>query len=95
MCTLTGMKNVSKAIYDMQNSVDVSEAEVLKTYFSEVSEIKMRENYSLDVSKTIYEKLAYPSNKGGFEKAFIEFVDNDSTVSSYLKINENYHEINL
>ena len=86
------MKNVSKAIYDMQNSVDVSEAEVLKTYFSEVSEIKMRENYSLDVSKTIYEKLAYPSNKGGFEKAFIEFVDNDSTVSSYLKINENYHD---
>jgi len=86
------MKNVSKAIYEMQNSVDVSEAEVLKTYFSEVSEIKMRENYSLDVSKTIYEKLPYPSNKGGFEKVFIEFVDNDSSVNSYLKINENYHD---
>jgi type III restriction enzyme len=86
------MKNISKVIYEMQNSVDVTEAEVLKKYFSEVDELKMRENYSLDVSKAIYEKLAYPSNKGGLEKAFIEFVDKDAEVNSFLKINENYHD---
>lgn len=86
------MKNISKAIYEMQSNVDVTEAEVLKKYFSEVDELKMRENYSLNVSKVIYEKLAYPSNKGGLEKAFIEFVDKDAEVNSFLKINENYHD---
>ncbi|MEN4007482.1 MAG: DEAD/DEAH box helicase family protein [Methanobacteriaceae archaeon] len=86
------IKNVSKAIYEMQNNVDVSEAEVIKKPFSDVYEIKMRENFCLDVSKAIYEKLAYPSNKGGFEKAFIEFADKDSEVHSFIKINEFYHD---
>ena len=86
------IKNVSKAIYEMQNNVDVTEAEVIKKPFSDVAEIKMRENFCLDISKAIYEKLAYPSNKGGFEKAFIEFVDKDSEVHSFLKINEIYHD---
>lgn len=86
------IKNVSKAIYEMQNNVDITEAEVIKKPFSDVYEIKMRENFCLDIAKTIYEKLAYPSNKGGFEKAFMEFVDNDSEVHSFMKINEIYHD---
>ena len=86
------MKNISKAIYEMQNSINITEAEVLKTYFSDVGEMKVRENFSIDVSKVIYDKLAYPSNKGGFEKAFIEYADKDSEVDSFLKINENYHD---
>jgi type III restriction enzyme len=86
------IKNVSKAIYDLQNNVDVTEAKVMKRYFSEVSELKMRENFSLDVAKAIYEKLPYPSHKGGFEKSFIEFVDKDSKVKAFIKINEHYHD---
>lgn len=86
------VKNLGKSIYQMQSNVEVSEAIILKIYFSEVDEIKMRENYALEVSKTIYEKLGYPSNKGGFEKNFIEFVDRDSQVKSFLKINEYYHK---
>lgn len=86
------MKNVSRAIYEMQNSVSVSDAEVLRKNFSDVSELKMRENFSIDVSKAIYDKLPYPSNKGGFERAFIEFVDRDSEVNSFIKINEFYHD---
>jgi len=85
------MKNVSTAIYELQKNIDVTEAKVLKKYFSEVSEIRMRENFSVNVSKAIYEKLPYPSNKGGFEKTFIEFVDKDSKVSAFIKVNENYH----
>lgn len=82
---------ISKVIYEMQNNVDVIDAKVKKIYFSEVSELRMRENYSIDVAKSIYEKLAYPSNRGGFEKAFIEACDRDSHVDSFLKINEYYH----
>lgn len=85
------MKQVSKAIYELQNNVDVEDAEISKRYFSEVSSLKMRENFSLDIVKSIYEKTAYPSNKGEFEKNFLLFADADSEVERLLKINENYH----
>lgn len=85
------MKQVSKSIYELQNNIDIEEAEVSKKYFSAISSLKMRENFSLDIKKSIYEKTAYPSNKGEFEKNFLEFADADSEVERLLKINENYH----
>jgi type III restriction enzyme len=86
------MANVSSVIYDLQNNVDVVEAKVIKRYFSEVEDLRMRKNFSVDVSKAIYKKLAYPSNRGGFEKSFMEFVDRDSKVKAFIKINEFYHD---
>jgi len=85
-------KNIGQEIYRLQNNIDVKKAKVLKTYFSQVEEIKMRENYSMDVSKAIYERLPYPSQKGGFERNFMSFVDRDSEVNSFIKINEIYHD---
>jgi type III restriction enzyme len=85
------VKELSRIIYEMQNSIDVQDAIVIKKYFSDVSELKMRENYSLDITKTIYEKLPYPSNKGELEKNFMLFCDSDAKVDRFLKINENYH----
>lgn len=52
----------------------------------------MRANFSLDLQKTIYEKTSYPSNKGGFEKAFLEFLDIDSKVLKFIKILEFKHD---
>jgi type III restriction enzyme len=86
------MANVSSVIYDLQNNVDVVESKVIKRYFSEVENLRMRKNFSVDVSKAIYKKLPYPSNRGGFEKSFIEFVDRDSKVKAFIKINEFYHD---
>ena len=85
------IKEFSKAIFELQNNVDINEAIVVRRYFSEVSELKMREKYCLDIVKTIYEKQSYPSNKGLFEKAFMEFCDRDSGVEAIIKVNENYH----
>jgi type III restriction enzyme len=85
------VKELSKVIYDMQNNINIHEAVVIKKYFSEVPELKMRENYSLNITKTIYERLPYPSNKGELEKNFMLFCDSDAQVGSFLKINENYH----
>ncbi len=81
-------KNISKAIYEMQNSLDVKEAKVMKKYFSDINEIRMRETCSIEVAKSIYSKIAFPSNKGGFEKAFMEFIDGDSKVEKFIKIRE-------
>lgn len=86
------IKEVSKIIYEMQNNVSVEDAVVMKQYFSSVPELRMREKFSLPIVKTIYEKMAYPSNKGELEKNFMLFCDRDSGVNALLKINENYHD---
>jgi len=85
------VKNVARSIYNLQKSIKVNEARIVKKYFSEIPEIKAREIYCIDVAKTIYLKVAYPSNKGGFEKAFIESIDSDSKVKAFMKINEYTH----
>lgn len=85
------MRQVSQAIIDMQNNVSITEASVKKQWFSSVSSLKMRENFSLELQKSIYEKTKYPSNKGQFEKDFLLFADSDSAVERLVKIDENYH----
>ena len=85
------MQEVSQTVYDMQNNVEIADAVVIKNYFSDIDKIKMRENFALDIQKSIYEKTAYPSNKGDFEKDFLQFADRDTEVERLLKINENYH----
>ena len=85
------VKEIGKAIFEMQQSVKSTEAQVEKRYFSEVAELRMRENFSIEVAKTIYERLAYPSNKGDFEKNLMLYADTDSGVESLIKVNEYYH----
>ena len=85
------VKEIAKCIYEMQSVSFVSEPMIEKYWFSMVRELKMRERYALDITKTIYERLAYPSNKGLFEKAFMEFADLDGAVESLLKISEHLH----
>ncbi len=86
------VKEVGKVVYEMQHNINVSDAIVEKRYFSEVSSLRMRENYCLDIQKTIYEKLQYPSNKGGFEKELMLYADSDSRVESLIKVSEFYHD---
>jgi type III restriction enzyme len=86
------MLELSKAIYAMQNSVDVEDAIVEKHYFSEVPILKVRENFALDLVKSIYEKTPYPSNRGGLEKNFLLACDADGEVERLIKISENKHD---
>jgi type III restriction enzyme len=85
------IKEISKVIYELQNNFNVTEAEVSLTPFSKVSELKMRENYSIPIRKTIYERLRFPSNKGIFEKDFMTYADIDTKVISIIKIDEYQH----
>lgn len=85
------IREMSVAIHRMQENVMVSEAVVEKVWFSSVQFLRIRESYSMALQKVIYEKVGYPSNRGGFEKAFSEFLDRDGEVECFLKINENQH----
>lgn len=85
------VRNIAKSVYDMQKNLKVTDASIIKKYFSEVKDMKMRETYALNVAKTIYGKIAYPSNGGGFERDFIKFIDGDSKIKAFIKINEYVH----
>lgn len=85
------IQEISRAIYNMQNETIKNKAVMKKIYFSTINELKMREKYSLNLEKTIYDKTAFPPNKGGFEKSFLEFLDTDSKVLKFIKINEYKH----
>jgi type III restriction enzyme len=86
------VSNIAKAVYDSMNNLKINDARIVKRYFSEVKEIRIRETYAIMAAKNIYEKIAYPSHSGGFEKDFIEFIDADSKVKAFVKINEYYND---
>lgn len=85
------VSQLAEAIYQMQQQVETEQAEVVQIPFSSVSSLKMRESYSLELCKTIYERTAYPSHGGGFERAFLEFIDCDASVERFIKVNEYQH----
>ena len=69
----------------------VGETKVIFTAFSSVDKITERENYCIQPVKCIYEKCPYPSNKGIFERDFMEFCDRDGEVDAFCKVIENRH----
>ena len=85
------IEEMARAIFNIQNNIMTTDAQVEHTKFSSVTEIKMRESFSIETHKTIYERQGYPSHGGGLEKAFIEFLEMDGEVERFLKINESQH----
>lgn len=85
------IEEMARAIFNMQQNIMTTDAQVVHTRFSSVIEIKMRESFSLETHKTIYERQGFPTHGGGLEKAFIDFLDKDGEVERFLKISENMH----
>lgn len=85
------IEEMARAIFNMQQNIMTTDAQVVHTKFSSVSEIKMRESFSMEVHKCIYERQGYPTHGGGLERAFIDFLDKDGEVERFLKISENMH----
>ena len=85
------IEEMARAIFNIQNNLMTTDAQVVHTKFSSVTEIKTRETYSLETYKTIYTRQGYPTHSGRLEKAFIEFLDRDGEVDKFLKISENQH----
>ncbi len=85
------IEEMARAIFNMQQNIMTTDAQVVHTRFSSVTEIKMRESFSMEVHKCIYERQGYPAHGGGLERAFIDFLDKDGEVERFLKISENMH----
>ena len=85
------VREMSIAIHRMQEAVQTSEAVVEQVPFSSVATLTMRESCSLELQKTIYQRLGYPSHGGGLERDFAEFLDRDGEVERFVKISEARH----
>lgn len=92
-CAVTNhiINELARAIYYLQQNILSTEAQVELTNFSSVDKLRMREKYSLELQKSIYERTPYPSHSGEFERKFALFLNNDSTVERFLKISETQH----
>ena len=84
-------RELSRAVLKMLKATTTTQAVVRQTAFSTVKVLRMRESYSQPLQKTIYERVPFPSHGGGFEKAFARFLDTDSSVEAFLKIDETQH----
>ena len=83
---------VSGLIVAAQNDQELSgDTEVIETPLSSVNRITVRQGYSLELAKSIYERTPFPKNKGLFERDFLQFADLDGRVDAVAKIMENKH----
>ena len=85
------IEQLTKVLHYAQQEIDIKDAIVEHLYFSDVAELKMREKYSLELQKTIYQRTGYPSNKGTLEREFLEFLDRDAKVERFIKIDDSQH----
>jgi type III restriction enzyme len=82
----------SQAIYQAQHAEVIEEAEVHTNWLSQVQSFTVRSSFAIDVHKSIYPKLPFPSHSGGLEKFFIEVCNRDSSVDAFCKVLEHQHD---
>lgn len=79
------------ALLESEQKHVTGHTEVHLRYLSEVPKLMMRESNSVEVSKCIYTRLAWPARNGGLERAFIHWAQADTQVQAFCKISENRH----
>jgi type III restriction enzyme len=79
------------ALLESEQKHVTGHTEVHQRYLSEVPRLMMRESHSVEVSKCIYTRLAWPARNGGLERALIHWAQADTQVEAFCKISENRH----
>jgi type III restriction enzyme len=79
------------ALLESEQKHVTGQTEVHLRHLSEVPRLMMRESYSVEVSKCIYTRLAWPAHNGGLERAFIHWAQADTQIEAFCKISENRH----
>ena len=82
----------ASALVGLQQSVPVSAAVVEHRSIAEVASITVRPSSAVDVVKSIYPRLRVPARGGGLERRFMEWLDADTAVESFVKIDEYKHD---
>lgn len=79
------------ALLESEQKHVTGQTEVHLRHLSEVPRLMMRKSHSVEVSKCIYQRLAWPAHNGGLERALIHWAQADTQVQAFCKISENRH----
>jgi type III restriction enzyme len=79
------------ALLESEQQHVTGKTEVHLRRLSEVPRLMMRESHSVEVSKCIYPRLAWPAHSGGLERAVIHWAQADTSVQAFCKLSENRH----
>ncbi|QDL38956.1 DEAD/DEAH box helicase family protein [Rhodoferax sediminis] len=79
------------ALLESEQKHVMGQTEVHLRHLSEVPRLMVRESHSVEVSKCIYTRLAWPAQSGGLERTFIHWAQADTQVQAFCKISENRH----
>ena len=79
------------ALLESEQKHVTGQTEVHLRHLSEVPRLMMQESHSVEVSKCIYTRLAWPARNGGLERAFIHWAQADTLVQAFCKLSENRH----
>ncbi|MEI6746411.1 MAG: DEAD/DEAH box helicase family protein [Methylococcaceae bacterium] len=85
-------KVIGLALVEAEQNQKIGHNEVYHRNLSDLSKWAMREKYAIEVHKSIYTHLPYPSKNGGLEERFIKWADVDSNIKAFCKINETKHD---
>ena len=81
----------ASALIENEGNQTVEGAEVHYRLLSEVDTITVKTTSFLEVEHCIYPKLPIPTHRGGLERRFAEWVDRDTQIEAFVKINEYKH----
>ena len=84
-------KGFAMALLDSEEKHTTGQTEVHQRLLSEVPRLMVRESHSVEVSKCIYTRLAWPARNGGLERALIHWAQADTQIAAFCKISENRH----
>ncbi len=78
-------------LQELESTQESIEMALESRYFSEVEGFRHREQFCLDGIKSIYTHTPFPSNKGGLERVFIEWIQKQGDIVRFVKILESKH----
>jgi len=87
LCGVFGTKLV-----ELDGNQPVHGAEVYHRLVSEVPAINLRQSTAVIADKCIYPRLRVPARGGGLERLFIDWLNADSGVEAFVKIDEYKHD---
>lgn len=85
------VSQVGELVWSIEKGTVSTAALVQKRWFSSVPELVVRKSAARELRKTIYTWTGYPTHGGGLERDFLGFIDRDSTVERFVKVNETRH----
>ena len=85
------IKMFLELLQELESRQESLEMTLESRYFSEVEGFWHRQEFCLDGRKSIYTHTPFPSNKGGLERTFIEWIQKQGDIVRFVKILESTH----